>query len=242
MDKVRMFIASDQRNAKAEKALEYSIRKHGTEPVEITWMRAGDPGWMGGTEAEFRAGKVEWNLGRPANKPWGSAGGGCATEFTRFRMILPCKAGYAGRAIYLDPDMLVLGDIRQLWEQPMDGKALMAISSKRFDVLLFDCGHNFWTNPAWPKQDKIRGDYIHGAPLRDIIIRNGQVGWLTQDWDCLDGAGYEEGKTKLVHYTNMNTQPWRPWEGVIPYTPHRDPRMVKLWWDTFKEAEAQEKA
>lgn len=236
-DPIRIYVGTDQRMEKAEKVLEHSIRKHATAPVDITWMRGGDPGWKGGTAGEFAEGLVDWNIGRQRGLPY--QGFGWATEFTCFRYAIPEMAGKEGRAIYLDVDMMLLSDIKELWEQEMEGKALMAISHKRFDVILYDCGHPYWKSPDWCVwESQLRSSGNIGVPYRNAIITRGQLGILSPLWDCCDGAGFEAGRTKLYHFTNMHTQPWRPWPEVLNYDarPHPHPQGVEMFWELHREA------
>ena len=69
------------------------------------------------------------------------------TEFSNYRFLVPQLSGAASRAIYLDSDMICLGDIRDLFDAPMDGADFVA---KPFadvhgrprwarSVSLFDC-------------------------------------------------------------------------------------------------------
>lgn len=112
----RVFVGTDQRMGPAERALERSIRAHSGIPAELNWMRAGQ-GQFGG-----------WHMRRRAERPY--SGSGWPTEFTPFRFAVPELAGFKGRAIYLDADM-VLGDIRELWERLFDAPGLVPETTPR---------------------------------------------------------------------------------------------------------------
>ena len=49
---IRLFVGTDPHQHVAERALEASVRRNTSQPVGITWMRQGDPGWdWGGMDA-----------------------------------------------------------------------------------------------------------------------------------------------------------------------------------------------
>ena len=52
---IRIFIATDDHSEAPDRVIEYSIRKNTSAEVDITFMRAGDPGYS----------YDEWNRGVP---------------------------------------------------------------------------------------------------------------------------------------------------------------------------------
>lgn len=114
---VKIFVGtSDEDDIVAEQTLEYTLKKHSSEPIEITWMR---PSNMG-----------KWN-----NGSWG-------TPFTGFRWAIPSMCDFKGRAIYMDVDMICLHDIAEFWNMDMGNNTVMArnySNRKEFSMLLFDC-------------------------------------------------------------------------------------------------------
>lgn len=227
MDKpVRFFIASDPRMGKAERALEASIREHTTGPVEITWMRAGDPGWTVGPSNECST----WNIGREGGHPYSRKG--WATDFTGFRWAIPELCEFQGRAIYQDVDQLDLGDMRELFEMPMSG-AVKAVGSKTC-VMLMDCtrfGELAW----WPSLIEIQqGQSMYG--LAGQLRKNGEIdGSLSKEWNMPDRW---TPTTRVLHFTNMRTQPWKPWPDHFAYPEHRDQRAVQTFWRYHDKASA----
>ena len=209
---IRVFVGTDTRQAPAERALETSIRKHTRGPVDITWMRAG------GDDPRFRGWK-----GQP-DRPLVS--GLWATTFTCFRYAVPELAGFAGRAIYLDSDMLVLADLRELWEWRLK-RPWHTVSFKRTDVSVIDCAA-FKDAEWWPRMEEMRRSSRTGYKYRELLRQHGAI-WtdIPQEWDSLDR--YEPGRTKCIHFTLMPTQPWKPWPESMQYRGHRDARAVKLW-------------
>ncbi len=120
---VKVFVGCSANGEDAESCavLEYSLRKNSSLPVEIVWMaqsRDLQSFWHG------------WNT-----SAW-------ATPFSGFRWGIPAYCGFQGRAVYTDSDVIFLGDIAELWTQPMaPGAAVLAKGggSWRLCVSLFDC-------------------------------------------------------------------------------------------------------
>lgn len=134
-------------------------------------------------------------------------GGKDPTRFSLVRFWVPELLGFQGRAIYLDSDMILFADIQELFEEPFVDKAIMSTSDP--SVLLYDCGHESLSE--WSTAEIIRkldsGSMKYGAVMRTLYGLNPKfVGFLDESWNHRDR--YMEGKTKLLHYTNMRTQPW----------------------------------
>lgn len=104
----------------------------------------------------------------------------------------------------------------------------------RFDVILYDCaffeGEEWWPSIAQMKPSgwKIQ-DYIK------LLKEHEMIGPLSPVWNCCDGEGYDPAKTGLIHYTNMRTQPWKPYPTEFEYPPHPRPDMVALWEMYYEE-------
>ena len=98
---IKIFVGtSDEDDLVAEQTLEYTLKKHSSEPIEITWMRPS-------------------NMGKWINSSWG-------TPFTGFRWAIPSMCDFKDRAIYMDVDMICLHDIAEFWNMDMGDNALMA--------------------------------------------------------------------------------------------------------------------
>ena len=91
--------------------LEYSVRKHTKQPVDIVWMQLSrDPNsfWYSNPEAD-----EGWHT-----ELW-------ATPFSGFRWAIPEYCGFEGRAIYMDTDVIVLCDLAEMWTHPMDNNSIV---------------------------------------------------------------------------------------------------------------------
>jgi hypothetical protein len=60
---------------------------------------------------------------------------------------------------------------------------------------------------------------------------------LDPKWNCLDGEWLEIEDIWHLHYTKMETQPWKPGWFTGVTAPHARPEIVQLWYDIKKEAE-----
>jgi hypothetical protein len=219
MDTVKVYIGTDPFMRKAEKALEHSIRKHVSGPCEIFWM-------------DYSRGGVwsNWNIGRPRRQPYSDEG--WATDFTCFRFAIPEVNNFEGRAIYLDVDMVLLKDIRELFESPMEKPVMMP---GHWDVILFDCAA-FKDFDWWPSLEEMKPSGKMITDYKKLLTGNGVVSKkLPLKWDCRDGNGLDE-ETALIHYTEMSTQPWKPYPQVFDYPDHPSPEAVKIFWDLYDEA------
>lgn len=182
---IRVFIgcAPDGADAESQAVLEHSIRSRCTGEVDITWMiatRRNGSLWSG------------WDMSR-----W-------ATPFSGFRWAVPVACGYRGRAIYMDSDLVVLGDLAELFELHLKpGQVAAARNPFRFCVTLWDCaaakGH------ILPLVDLQRADG-HATQAKYFATHPGLVQNFGSTWNYLDTE--DRGPFgKVVHYTDLSTQP-----------------------------------
>ena len=190
---VRVFVgcAANHEDAESQAVLEWSLRKHASRPVEITWMQLSrDPasafsGWR----------TDEW-----------------ATPFSGFRWAVPALCGFAGKAIYMDSDVILQADIAELWAQEFAPTKVVMAKGKtaawRYCVSLFDCERA----KRWlPTLEKLRSDpAAHRNCIRVFRTNPNIVQAFVGQWNCLDGEDYADlgdPEIKLIHYSAMRTQP-----------------------------------
>lgn len=143
------------------------------------------------------------------------------TAFTYTRYLVPWLSNYEGWALFLDSDMLVLGDIAEIFACAKDEYAVMVVKNKqRFEwpsLMLFNCA----------KCKVLTPDYVerYGSP-QDFGWANGQVGELPSDWNhCVN---YDTpGPAKLAHYT----------QGVPIWFETKDCEYGQEWMDELKDME-----
>ena len=136
-------------------------------------------------------------------------------SFTPLRFAPPKMMGWAGKAVVTDPDCFGVGDIADLFDRDMDGKAVMAVPrpghNKRNDyvatsVMLLDCARL----KHWDIDQDIddlfaqRFDYIDWIELKREDPAT--VGFLEPEWNDFDRLTPD---TKILHTTKRRTQPWK---------------------------------
>jgi hypothetical protein len=187
---VRVYVGSQDAQMVPVKVLEYSIRQRTDLGVEVFPLH--------------HAG-IEFPMPRDLrNRP--------RTPFSFQRFYIPQLAGYRGRAIYLDSDMQVFRDIRELWSMPFDGADLLAAwelaeSSRRpqFSVMLLNCD-----TLRWDLHEIVgaldRGELTYETLMYEMKVARHIRAAIDPTWNSLER--YEPGKTSLLHYTDMTRQPW----------------------------------
>jgi len=150
-----------------------------------------------------------------------------STEFTFTRFLIPELCNFNGWALFMDCDMILKTDIKQLFDQADDKYAVMCVqhdyspsSTTKMDgqaqtvyprknwssVMLFNCGHK---SNAKLTQDLVNDPKINGAYLhRFSWLKDKEVGELSPEWNWLVGHYKEpkDGTPKLIHYTEGG--PW----------------------------------
>jgi hypothetical protein len=187
---IRVFVGSDRSQRLAARVLEYTIRKHTSMSVEVTFM-------------------IDMPIPMPkdpAKRP--------RTPFSFTRFLIPKLAGYRGKAIYVDSDMQVFSDVTDLWEQPFGGATVLCTVDpdeparrRQYSVLLLDCSRLDWDIDAIVR-DLDEGRYTYEQLLYELcIVPPDQVRpSLPERWNSLEK--YVPGTTCLIHYTDMRTQPY----------------------------------
>jgi hypothetical protein len=130
------------------------------------------------------------------------------TPFSKQRVFVPKLAG-SGQAAYLDSDMVVFRNINELF----DLAAGLAISScqtrqkrdMQTAVTVFDVAQCQWDPRSVVAQ--IDADPKKYVPyLYEYAFAGGTQRSLPPTWNDLEN--YEPGVTCLLHFTDMETQPW----------------------------------
>jgi len=150
------------------------------------------------------------------------------TGFTNYRFAVPSLAGGAGRAIYNDVDQIYLADPALLFDADMAHYGFLSISRQDTSVMLLDCARmaQVWTREAaqgWRRQ-------ALEATARAIP---GLWGSIDAEWNARDEE-YAPNRSRLVHFTVLQTQPWRPFPEHYVYQPNPT---GDLWPDLERSAD-----
>ncbi|SDG54368.1 hypothetical protein SAMN05216241_12014 [Limimonas halophila] len=151
------------------------------------------------------------------------------TGFTLYRYAIPDLAGRSGRAIYNDVDQIYLTDPAELFDLPMTGHGYLAVSPRDTSVMLLDCEA---MAGVWNREAAARGTK---RSLINAAVEAGHAGPLDPGWNARDDE-LREGESKVVHYTELNRQPWRPFPGQ--YTYHPNPWGM-VWHRLERDADAR---
>ena len=136
-------------------------------------------------------------------------------SFTPLRFAPPKMMGWNGRAVVTDPDCFGVGDIADLFDREMDGKAVMAVprpgDHKRNDyvatsVMLLDCARLKHWDIDRDLDDLFarRFDYVDWIELKRE--NPATIGFLEPEWNDFDRL---TPSTRILHTTKRRTQPWK---------------------------------
>ena len=164
---LRVFIGSDPRQSVAVQVLAHSIWKKASKPVSITPLV----------------------LGQLPLKRVG------LTEFTYTRYLPPYLCNYHGHAIFLDADMLVMGDIYELADLADKQCGVSVVKNKmRFEWPSLMVFNNHLCKRLTPELIEL------GQP-QSLDWSDGGIGDLPKEWNHCVGYDEPNPKTKLAHYT-----------------------------------------
>jgi hypothetical protein len=136
-------------------------------------------------------------------------------SFTPLRFRAPEASAYAGRAVVIDPDVFALGDVMELFERDMRGKAILARPraghNGRADyiatsVMVLDCARLTHWNMEESFQKMFRGDLDYEDWIILAHEPRDSIGALEEGWNDFDRL---TPATRLLHNTKRRTQPWK---------------------------------
>lgn len=137
-------------------------------------------------------------------------------SFTPLRFAPPQLMGYEGRAVVMDPDIFAVGDINELLNRDMEGKAIVCRPKSgakarkgawASSVMLLDCAKlTHWEFEREFNEMFIpaKRDYMDWVSLK--LEDPGTIGLLEPCWNDFD---HLDEHTKLLHNTKRKTQPWK---------------------------------
>lgn len=141
-----------------------------------------------------------------------------SNHFIYTRFLVPHLMGYTRHAIFIDGDMIVRGDIAELWDMrdhdldvqvvKHDYKTRMPVKylgSKNEDyprknwssVILWNCGADSNSRLTPDVVQRSAGSYLH----RFSWIDDARIGELPKEWNWLPDEYGPNTDAKLLHYT-----------------------------------------
>lgn len=186
----RVFVGSDDEQRLGVRVLEWSLQQHSTMDVVVETL---DPSHIPVPKD-------------PKNRS--------KTGFSFCRFDIPRLCGWSGRGVYVDADMQVFGDIADLWTLPFDeADVLYALTPPahgripQTSVMLLNCAAL-----PWKVEQIIAGLDDKAYGYKDLMQRlciappERVKPLIPYWWNSLER--HEPGRTCLIHYTDMPTQPW----------------------------------
>jgi len=165
---LNVFIGADSRQPLAYNVLQYSIVSRSSQPVAITPLIIDQ-------------------------LPITRRG---LTEFTYSRFLVPWLCDFKGTALFLDADMVVDGDIAELFEcaSPAAGAVQVAKDQPAFEwpsAMLFNCALCRVLTP----------DYVENQANKLLDLAWGEVGEFPAEWNRCIPYSESTGPAKLYHFT-----------------------------------------
>lgn len=195
----RIFIGFDSNEVIAYHVLAHSILSRASRPVAITPIVL--------SQTSLKRPKAEFQ----------------ATEFSFSRFLVPWMCRYEGKAIFMDCDMIVMGDICELWDLPLDRTVSVVKHNYRPNM-----ENKFLNQPQsnYPKKnwssvmvfnnpqcraltpecvDTASGAYLHQFQWVEYgdVDQYSMIGELPPEWNYLVGEENQGdiNKAKILHYT-----------------------------------------
>ena len=161
-----------------------------------------------------------------------------STEFTFTRFLIPELMNFKGWALFMDCDMILTTDIKELFDQvddkyavmcvqhdykvkegfKMDGQKQTVYPRKNWSsVVLWNCAHpsNKVMTMDTVNEQELNGAYFH----RFSWLKDEEIGELDHTWNYLVGVYNDIDKPNLIHYTEGG-----PW-----FENYRDCEFNNLW-------------
>lgn len=206
---MRCYIGYDPRERMALRIAELSLKARASIPVDVHHLVLG----------ECQARGLFWRpQERRGNQRWDTLSDApCATEFSISRFMVPILQ-HEGWALFVDCDVVFLGDVAELLaladprkavmvvkhqHQPnevekMDGQKQTAYARKNWSsVVLWNCGH--------PSNRKLKLGDLNSLPGRALHqfcwLHGDEIGELSPEWNWLVGVQPKPPAPKLAHFT-----------------------------------------
>ena len=210
----KVYIGWDPAQQEAAEVCRYTLLKHSTIPLQVSFLRLKD----------LQEQKIIWK-----NDP------AATTETTLSRFVVPHLSNFQGHSIYVDPDFVFLGDVREIFqsmdpryavmvvkmpykpqsETRLDGRQTAAYGKKCWSSLML------WNN-SHVKTKELTPEYVNAAKPsllhRFEWAASNEIGGLGLEWQVIPGhtdtATLNE-HIKAIHFTEGG--PWHPQARSVEY-------------------------
>ncbi len=187
---MRVFVGTTEEQEIPTRVLEWSIKEHSSLPVDVQRLHLSTI-------------KIPLPCDTK-NQP--------RTPFSFQRFIIPELCSFEGRAIYVDSDMQVFTDIREMWTLDLSEQDILTVANRdksnrlpQFSVMLMNCETLHWK--ITEIVDKLdRGELSYEQLVHQMVLAPRISASIHPRWNSLEH--YDKDETALTHYTDMNIQPW----------------------------------
>lgn len=204
---IRVFIGYDPRESVAFHVLAHSILRRASVPVSVT------PVALSQLTAIFARDRDPLQ----------------STDFSFSRFLVPALCDFAGWAIFMDCDMLVLGDIARLWDLRDDSYAVQVVkhdhrpreATKFLGAIQTTYPRKNWSSVMLMNCDlcsRLSPEYVATASGRELHgfkwihpednVSDLMIGALPAAWNHLVGYDTPQGDELNLHFTHGG--PWFP--------------------------------
>jgi hypothetical protein len=180
---IRIFVGCEPEQWLPARVLEYSIRQTTNEPVSIEYL--------------YRS------LQDVAHESGGR------TPFSAQRFYIPQLCGYRGLAAYMDSDMQVFANVRELIDCYREGRAVVSAEAPpgsgrrpQYSVMVLNCELARWDGGALARASHDS----YESTMFELSFESSKETAIPYVWNSLEL--YEPDRTRLLHYTDMDFQPW----------------------------------
>ena len=161
-----------------------------------------------------------------------------STEFSLTRFLTPMLAGYQGKALFLDCDMLVTCDISELFDFCGD-KSVYVVKhdyTPKSDKKFLDNDQHKYPKKNWSsvmlfntdKCKKLTNDFVLNSSPSVLHqfkwCHSSEIGELGLEWNHLVGEYDPNPDAKIIHFTN----------GIPPFKGMGRQEHARHWRDEFK--------
>jgi lipopolysaccharide biosynthesis glycosyltransferase len=232
---MRIYIGYDPRDHLAFKVAQHSILENTRAPVRIIPMKEWELRRLGAYYRTYRVDRNGQMMDDADGKPF-------STQFSFTRFCVPSLEGYGEDwVLFMDPDMMIRGDIAEVFETAESGphKSVWCVkhdqvpleAMKMDGVIQTSYNKKNWSSFMMMKPNRCMGltpyavNNWNGSALHGFnwLKEEDEIGELPPEWNFL--AGHDEGgpDPKNVHFT-LGTPDM---EG--PYRPATE--WDADWWD-----------
>lgn len=134
---------------------------------------------------------------------------------------MPYLCGFRGRALFLDADMVVTGDIAELFEKlPYDADVAVMQDQARFEwasMMFFNCDRCQILTP----------EYVENTENNPLMLNWARkIGTLPKEWNFCVGYRADNDPAKLYHFTT----------GIPCWPETQGKAQDKIWFEAFEAA------